>query len=151
MITDSYTNIQQYFSFSPYMKNVCSIIEAIRSGLIDYAKLEPQELELKVIHVSKEYDNIRTRVNLERHRELIDFHYVLEGKDKIGILHHAKCKHLMMDYDKSSDYMLYSDEPEDIRELKPGHFMIITPEYAHSTMNGDGYVNKIIVKIPISR
>ena len=75
---------------------------------------------------------------------------MIDGKDKIGILPHAKCKQLMMEYDESLDYMLYSDNPESIRMLKPGHFMIITPEVAHSTMNGDGYVNKVIIKIPIS-
>jgi YhcH/YjgK/YiaL family protein len=149
MIVDHIENLKLYSSFSPYMESVSSIIDAIRNATIDLNKHEHEKLPLTVIHIVKNYNNLETNISLERHQKYSDLHFIIDGKDDIGILHKAKCSHLEREYDEQNDYMLYSDRPESINELNPSDFMIITPEYAHSTLNGVGFVNKIVIKIPI--
>jgi len=150
MIVDHIENLKQYSSFSPYMENVSLFIYALFNGAIDFSKREHEKLSLTVIHIVKNYNNLVTNNSLERHQKYSDLHFIIDGNDDIGILHRAKCIHLEREYDELNDYMLYSDTPDSQHKLKQGDFMIISPEYAHSTMNGVGFVNKVVIKIPIS-
>lgn len=149
MILDSFENIRQHISFSSYLEKVIFMIEAIDRGDFDFYYNKNTEDQLKVIRIEKVYDNSQTKMLLERHIKYIDFHYIIEGADKIGILDFGKCSIPAKKYDAYEDYELYNDVPECNYVLKAREFMIITPDHAHSTLNGNGNVNKIVIKIPV--
>jgi YhcH/YjgK/YiaL family protein len=149
MIFDNFDNINTYFKFSPYIKRIHGIISLINEGKFDFEKPILYDDGFKIILVSKDIENNKTDYCLERHQLYIDFHYVIEGLDEIGIRNVEKCLRINKTYNTEGDYELFNDEPEYLFKLNSGDFLIITPSHAHETLLSKGFVRKIVFKIPI--
>ncbi len=149
MILDSINNILKYQSFSPFIERIAGILELINIGKFDPAL--PMEFDdgFKIVFISKLIDDINKNNLLERHRSNIDFHYVLKGTDEIGLKKYEQCHNCIRSYESDGDYELFMDNPEYRVKLNQGDFMIIAPEHAHSTLQSNGYVEKIVFKMPI--
>ena len=76
---------------------------------------------------------------LEVHRDYIDIHILLEGKERIG----------KQAYQKEGDCALYSDIPTVFVDLLPGQFAIVYPEDPHAPVIGEGKIRKLIAKVKI--
>jgi len=150
MIFDRINNIGNYLNLSVYIERINSIISLIEDGTFNFNKPPVFDDGFKIIFISKLVENDKAQYSLERHKSNIDFHYVIEGIDEIGIREIEKCTNMSKPYTIDGDYELYYDEPEYRFRLQPGDFLLITPANAHDTMLIKGFVKKIVFKIPVS-
>lgn len=86
---------------------------------------------------------------LEAHREYIDVHILLTGKETIGWKAIEDCKDVKKEYDKEGDYALYGDVPTTYVDLLPGQFAIVFPEDPHAPLIGEGRIRKLIAKVRV--
>ncbi|SUB77985.1 YhcH/YjgK/YiaL family protein [Porphyromonas macacae] len=84
---------------------------------------------------------------LEVHRNFIDIHFLLEGKERVGWKSTPDCRDKVVPYDAARDCMFYGDEPDGYFNYKPGQFIIFWPEDAHATIIGEGTIKKSIAKV----
>ncbi len=84
----------------------------------------------------------------ESHRHYSDIHYMVKGKEKIGVVPISAAK-VTEAYDPAKDIMFYSAEGE-FHTATPDNFFIISPKYAHRPsvkVEGEKVVKKIVIKI----
>ena len=86
---------------------------------------------------------------LEVHRDYIDIHILLEGKERIGWKAIEDVNQLKQAYQKEGDCALYSDVPTTFVDLLPGQFAIVYPEDPHAPVIGEGKIRKLIAKVKI--
>ena len=96
---------------------------------------------------------------LEVHRNYIDIHILLEGKERIGWkaiedVNQLKQAYqeedqLKQAYQEEGDCALYSDVPTTFVDLLPGQFAIVYPEDPHAPVIGEGKIRKLIAKVKI--
>jgi len=149
MIFDNIKNIETYETFSPFIERISLILTSIYNDSFNFDKPPMFEDGFKIIFINKEIEHDRTTYRLERHRQNIDFHFVVEGIDEIGIKKTDKCTLLNKPYNTDGDYELFDDEPEYKFKLMAGDFLLITPAHAHDTLLRKGSVKKFVFKIPI--
>ncbi len=86
----------------------------------------------------------------EAHRNYIDIHYLLAGKELIGAAS-AKKLRVKTPYDSSKEVEMYETPREYQRiVLQPGHFAVFYPGEAHMPncdAGGGGNIRKVVVKI----
>ena len=84
----------------------------------------------------------------EAHRLYSDIHYMVKGKEKIGVAPVTTAQ-LTEAYDPAKDIMFYNANGN-FYQADPGTFLIISPKYAHRPgikVDGDEVVKKVVVKI----
>ena len=86
---------------------------------------------------------------LEVHRNYIDIHILLEGKERIGWKAIEDVNQLKQAYQEEGDCALYSDVPTTFVDLLPGQFAIVYPEDPHAPVIGEGKIRKLIAKVKI--
>lgn len=86
---------------------------------------------------------------LEVHRDYIDVHILLEGKERIGWKALEDVTDLKQAYQKEGDCALYSETPTSFVDLLPGQFLIVFPEDPHAPVIGEGKIRKLIGKVKI--
>lgn len=86
---------------------------------------------------------------LELHREYIDVHILLEGKETIGWKAIEELTQEQQPYQAESDCALYIDKPTTYVDLLPGQFVIVFPEDPHAPLIGEGKIRKLIGKVKI--
>lgn len=86
---------------------------------------------------------------LEVHRQYIDIHILLEGKETIGWTSLSDVKLEKKSYSEEDDCALYEDPFSTSVQLLPGQFLIVWPEDAHAPVIGNGKIRKLIVKVKI--
>ena len=87
---------------------------------------------------------------LEVHRDYIDVHILLEGKERIAWKNLADCEECVQEYKADGDCALYSDAGTTYVDLLPGQCCIVWPEDAHGPVIGDGdKIRKLIAKVKI--
>lgn len=93
---------------------------------------------------AKEADQARW----ESHRNYNDIHYVVKGKEKIGLAPVSSAR-LTDAYDPAKDIMFYTAEGK-MYLAEPGTFFIVSPRDAHRPgikADGDEVVKKVVIKI----
>jgi len=86
---------------------------------------------------------------LELHREYIDVHILLEGKERIGWKDIDGLMSCVQTYDSETDSALYQDLPTTYVDLVPGQFVIVYPEDAHAPLIGNGRIRKLVAKVKL--
>lgn len=86
---------------------------------------------------------------LEIHRDYIDVHFLLSGKESIGWKALEDLKHETKPYEKEGDCALYSDKPTTFVDVVPGEFVVVFPEDPHAPAIGEGKIRKLIAKIKV--
>ena len=84
----------------------------------------------------------------EAHHNYQDIHYVIKGKELIGIAPVSSAK-LIEEYDREKDIAFYSSKGK-FYKSSPGTFFIIFPEDAHRPgIKTEGYneIKKIVIKV----
>lgn len=84
---------------------------------------------------------------LEVHKEYIDVHILLAGKEAIGWKAAEELTQETQPYEPEKDCALYADQPTAFAELKPGEFVIVYPEDPHAPAIGKGKIRKLIAKV----
>lgn len=91
----------------------------------------------------------REKQVLELHRDYIDVHILLEGKETIGWKAIEDLTSEVKPYEKDGDCALYSDVPTTFVDLLPGQFAIVYPEDPHAPVIGQGKIRKLIAKVKL--
>lgn len=86
---------------------------------------------------------------LEVHRDYIDIHVLLEGKERIGWKALEDLQAEKQAYNPTSDCALYTDRPTFYVDLQPGEFVVVFPEDPHAPLIGTGNIRKLIIKVKI--
>lgn len=90
-----------------------------------------------------------TKATWEGHADYADIHYVVSGKEKIGMAP-ISAANISIPYDKERDIAFYTSKGK-FYEAHTGNFFIIFPEVAHCPgVKVDGYndaVKKVVVKV----
>lgn len=86
---------------------------------------------------------------LEMHRQYIDVHFLLKGKEQIGWKALEDLKDIGA-YSAEKDCALSKDKPSTWVTLTPGQFMIVGPEDPHAPVVGRGAIRKLVAKIRVS-
>lgn len=101
--------------------------------------------------VSTQKGKKKEDAKLEFHRNYIDIHFTIEGKDTIGWRATKDCKEIATSYDNEKDYGFYSDTPDCWVTVKPGNFAIFFPEDAHAPLvYEEGIIRKAVIKIAVN-
>ena len=87
------------------------------------------------------------RQPLEAHRQYIDVHILLEGKERIGWKALSDVTNETKPYDAEADCALYAEEADVYVDLKPGQFAVVYPEDPHAPLIGQGRIRKLIAKV----
>lgn len=87
----------------------------------------------------------------EAHLNYSDIHYVVKGKEQIGIIPVEKIKsNVAQEYSADKDIAFYTTDQGKFYVAEPGLFYIVTPKEAHNPSNKvEGYdgVKKVVVKV----
>lgn len=86
---------------------------------------------------------------LELHRDYIDVHILLSGKETIGWKPIEDLKDEVQTYQKENDCALFKDKPTTFVDINPGEFVIVFPEDPHAPVIGTGKIRKLIAKVRI--
>lgn len=90
----------------------------------------------------------------EAHQNYTDIHFVVKGKEKIGIIPVEKIKsHGAEEYSLAKDIGFYTTDRGKFYIAEPGLFHIVTPTEAHNPANkveGFDGVKKVVVKVRIT-
>lgn len=88
----------------------------------------------------------------ENHQQFIDIHYIIKGKEVIGLTPIDELSP-NMNYDDKNDYQLFDGVVQETIQVSSGEFLLLLPGEAHVT---GGIVNdlrnmvkKIVFKVPI--
>ncbi len=87
----------------------------------------------------------------EAHKKYLDIHYVIEGKEKIGIAPVSSAS-VLQEYDSAKDIAFYTSKGKYFQS-SPGTFFIAFPTDAHRPgVKAKGYdkIKKIVIKIRVS-
>ena len=129
--------------------------------LFDYVRAHWQEL-LNAEDGRVELDGDRLFINkmtadgepaeqrpLELHREYIDVHILLDGRERIGWKALKALTRQTQDFAPGGDIAFYADTPTAFVDLLPGQFAVIYPEDPHAPLIGSGKIKKLIAKIKL--
>lgn len=92
---------------------------------------------------------VKDKQVLELHRDYIDVHILLEGKETIGWKAIEDLTTETKPYEKEGDCALYADEPTVYADILPGQFVIVYPEDPHAPAIGTGKIRKLIAKVKL--
>lgn len=84
---------------------------------------------------------------LEAHKEYIDIHYIVEGKELFGWKPTEKCLLSDFEFNFKEDYILYSDLDFSTFILEKGMIVIVYPEDAHAPIIETENLKKVVLKI----
>ncbi len=85
----------------------------------------------------------------EAHREYLDIHYILEGKENIAI-DHINRQIIKEDYDEAKDAIFLDGDVQTLVAMNPGDLMICFPEDSHKVgiiAEEKQRVKKIVLKV----
>jgi YhcH/YjgK/YiaL family protein len=160
MIVDQLDNVDSEFYAGLLRKHGGSfkLAERLSAGLRflqegNVTQLAPSRIELdgdKVFAMIQHYETKpKEQGTWEAHRKYIDIQYVAEGQELMG---YANLGHLQAgEYDSEKDYLLLKGEGSYVL-MKPGTFVILTPQDAHIpqiAVNQPQPVKKVVVKVAV--
>ena len=99
-------------------------------------------------YVPKDLD----KTKWESHRKYIDLHYVIRGKEKIGVAPVSRAK-VTKAYDETKDIAHY-ESPGKYYTAEPGTFFLFFPQEAHRPgikADGSDQVKKLVIKIRVAK
>jgi biofilm protein TabA len=147
------TIAKEIFELAPYIENKVHF-ESIKQFLLNFDKqlfVNGQKIfiteDLSVAFIEKECLQDDEPL-LEAHRNYVDLHHVLSGRDLIWLKEVSRCKNIKKEYDGQHDYILYNELPDNKITLQDEEFCLIDTDTAHMALKGNGIVRKMVFKIP---
>lgn len=145
MIKDKFTNIGIY--------SINEAFETFKKRVNNLNNLVEIELPFKAIPLEYETRNFDLS-KFENHRKFIDVHYIISGREVIGLANKDEVQP-NMEYDELNDYQLFNGTVKEKIILHEGEFLILFEHELHVT---GGFVNqigekvkKIVFKVPIEQ
>lgn len=148
MIVSNLQNSERIESLHPLFKQLFDYVKTHDLLHTECGRIELAGDDLFINNVNPTCVSASDQV-LEVHRDYIDVHILLEGKERIGWKALEDVTDLKQAYQKEGDCALYSDTPTSFVDLLPGQFLIVYPEDPHAPVIGEGKIRKLIGKIKI--
>lgn len=146
MIVSNLQNSERIESLHPLFKMLFDYVKTHDLLHMECGRIELAGDDLFINNVNPICVSASDQV-LEVHRDYIDVHILLEGKERIGWKAFEDVNQLKQSYQKESDCALYSDEPTLFVDLLPGQFLVVFPEDPHAPVIGEGKIRKLIGKV----
>jgi biofilm protein TabA len=99
--------------------------------------------------VAREAGHRKEDEQLETHERYIDIQMVLSGIDEMGWKPKSLCRRPAGEYNPTSDFQVFADEPDAWVTVKSGTFAIFFPEDAHMPLISSGNIHKVVVKVEV--
>ncbi|MBU9711631.1 YhcH/YjgK/YiaL family protein [Evansella tamaricis] len=149
MITGKLVDLQnKYYSVEHLQKGLQFLGE---TNFDDYSTGVHKDSEEFFFEVN-EFETKETKDGFwEAHRKYLDFHYILQGTERIAI-DHTSNQTVIEEYNDSEDVVLFDGEITSMVTLKPGDVMVCYPEDTHMTgllSKEKEMVRKIVPKVKI--
>lgn len=148
MIVSNLQNSERIESLHPLFKQLFDYVKTHDLLHTECGRIELAGDDLFINNVNPTCISASDQV-LEVHRDYIDVHILLEGKERIGWKALEDVTDLKQAYQKEGDCALYSDTPTSFVDLLPGQFLIVFPEDPHAPLIGEGKIRKLIGKVKI--
>lgn len=148
MIVSNLQNSERIESLHPLFKQLFDYVKTHDLLHTECGRIELAGDDLFINNVNPTCVSASDQV-LEVHRDYIDVHILLEGKERIGWKALENVTDLKQAYQKEGDCALYSDTPTSFVDLLPGQFLIVFPEDPHAPVIGEGKIRKLIGKVKI--
>lgn len=148
MIVSNLQNSERIESLHPLFKQLFDYVKTHDLLYTECGRIELAGDDLFINNVNPTCVSASDQV-LEVHRDYIDVHILLEGKERIGWKAIEDVTDLKQAYQKEGDCALYSDTPTSFVDLLPGQFLIVFPEDPHAPVIGEGKIRKLIGKVKI--
>lgn len=148
MIVSNLQNSERIESLHPLFKQLFDYVKTHDLLHTECGRIELAGDDLFINNVNPTCVSASDQV-LEVHRDYIDVHILLEGKEKIGWKALEDVTDLKQAYQKEGDCALYSDTPTSFVDLLPGQFLIVFPEDPHAPVIGEGKIRKLIGKVKL--
>lgn len=148
MIVSNLQNSERIESLHPLFKQLFDYVKTHDLLHTECGRIELAGDDLFINNVNPTCVSASDQV-LEVHRDYIDVHILLEGKERIGWKAIEDVTDLKQAYQKEGDCALYSDTPTSFVDLLPGQFLIVFPEDPHAPVIGEGKIRKLIGKVKI--
>jgi YhcH/YjgK/YiaL family protein len=146
MIVSNLQNSERIESLHPLFKQLFDYVKTHDLLHTECGRIELAGDDLFINNVNPTCVSASDQV-LEVHRDYIDVHILLEGKERIGWKALEDVTDLKQAYQKEGDCALYSDTPTLFVDLLPGQFLIVFPEDPHAPVIGEGKIRKLIGKV----
>lgn len=146
MIVSNLQNSERIESLHPLFKQLFDYVKRHDLLHTECGRIELAGDDLFINNVNPTCVSASDQV-LEVHRDYIDVHILLEGKERIGWKAIEDVTDLKQAYQKEGDCALYSDTPTSFVDLLPGQFLIVFPEDPHAPVIGEGKIRKLIGKV----
>ena len=146
MIVSNLQNSERIESLHPLFKMLFDYVKTHDLLHMECGRIELAGDDLFINNVNHICVSAADQV-LEVHRDYIDVHILLEGKERIGWKAFEDVNQLKQSYQKEGDCALYSDEPTLFVDLLPGQFLVVFPEDPHAPVIGEGKIRKLIGKV----
>lgn len=143
------TNIEHFSRYSSLNENFRTLKEYLsHHNLLDeeLGKIELDGNSVFINNINPECLSAE-RQQLEMHKDYIDVHILLSGRETIGIKAIDKIRTFSKDYTKDGDFALSSEMADAYINMNPGDILICFPEDAHAPVIGEGKIRKAIAKI----
>lgn len=148
MIVSNLTNSRRIENLHPLFKTLFDYVKTHDLLHAEPGRIEIDGDNLFINNVSPECTT-REKQLLELHRDYIDIHILLEGRETIGWKAIEDLTSETKPYEKEGDCALYSDTPTAFVDLLPGQFAIVYPEDPHAPAIGKGRIRKLIAKVKL--
>lgn len=148
MIISNLQNSERIESLHPLFKQLFDYVKTHDLLHTECGRIELAGDDLFINNVNPTCVSASDQV-LEVHRDYIDVHILLEGKERIGWKALEDVTDLKQAYQKEGDCALYSDTPTLFVDLLPGQFLIVFPEDPHAPVIGEGKIRKLIGKVKL--
>lgn len=127
-----------------------AVIDYVRNN--DLTKVQAGRITLDGENIFINVDDATLRDQesqvLEVHRQYIDIHFPLSGKEIVGWTPTKALKQPSVEpFDVEKDFALYAQQASTYFTVKPGQFYIMFPEDAHAPIIGKGTLRKLVAKI----
>lgn len=148
MIVSNLQNSERIESLHPLFKQLFDYVKTHDLLHTECGRIELAGDDLFINNVNPTCVSASDQV-LEVHRDYIDVHILLEGKERIGWKALEDVTDLKQAYQKEGDCALYSDTPTSFVDLLPGQFLLVFPEDPHAPVIGEGKIRKLIGKVKL--
>ncbi len=147
MIFDNIAN-RNYYKDDQNFERIFDVIEQLKDFPKQTITLETNNLFINPVCLTTKQES---ECVFEAHRTYIDFHYIVEGQEKIIVSNISKLKQ-KTEYDEISDVEFLEGENAVSCILNPGDFLVCYPHDAHkvAVANGENRdVKKLVGKIRV--
>ncbi len=149
MILNNLQDSSRVETLHPLLKTLFDYVKSHDLAAVEAGRIELQGNDL-FINVADAQLMTREEQKLEVHREYLDVHFPLSGKEIVGWRALSDIPvESEAPFDTEKDFALYPAPASTYVEVQPGEFLIVYPEDAHAPIIGEGTLRKLIAKVRI--